>query len=496
MVVCAPVVELVGQAFADDGAAAWALIARPRTGMLLANTVALVAVVSAACLVLGTALAFVATRIELPGRRLWWMALCLPLAVPSFVAAFAWLATWPRITGFWPLVAVLTVTTVPYVSVPTMAAIAVADQRAAEVARTLGRRPVAAFLTVTLPQVLPAALGGSLLVALYTLADFGAPAMLRYQTLTTGIYAQFTGGFDRTPAAATALVLAALAVLVVAIERYYRSRDRSAGQRPVHPLRVSARVRVGAMVLLTVVTLAGVGFPLAALGVRSLASDRYASAPVDLGAALLATVVVGAVAATVAVVMALPVSVLGARYRGRLTAMLESASYIGHALPGLVIGLAMVALSLRWLPGGYQSAAVLLLAYAILFLPKSIGASRSAFGLVSLDAENVSRTLGYGRWQTWLRVTVPAAQPGIVAGWVLVMTAVMKELPATLLLRPTGMETLATELWSKTTLGAYGAAAPIGLLLIVAGLAPAWLLARSLTRSMRESGSMREAGAR
>ncbi|MGQ3257416.1 MAG: ABC transporter permease, partial [Microbacterium aurantiacum] len=302
----------------------------------------------------------------------------------------------------------------------------------------------------------------------------------------------FSSGFDRTLAATTALLLAAVAVVCVAGERLIRPRTvrtrTTASARPA--VELGRAGTAATMTALAVVTAASVLFPVVALGIRMLRSDRYASTPVDLAGALGTTVGISALAATVAVAVALPVSILAARYRGPLVTGLESVSYLGHALPGVVVALALVTLSLQFFPGAYQSALVLLAAYGILFLPKSIGASRAAIAQVPEELEETSRTLGRGPVRTWLRVTLPGALPGILAGWVLVATAVAKELPATLMLRPIGFDTLATELWSKTSLGAYGAAAPIGVLLILAGIAPALLLARGLERRRTTSGRM------
>ena len=488
----APLVQLLTRVAGGGTEAAASALLRPRTADLLVDTLALTATVSALALALGIALATAAVRVRLPGRRLWWIALCLPLAVPSYVGAFAWTATWPTVDGFWPLVIVLTLCTVPYVTLPAMAALSTLDDGLVDVARTLGRGRVRVYVTVVLPHVLPAAAAGALLVALYALSDFGAPAILRVETLTTGVYAQFSSGFDRTLAATTALLLAAVAVVCVAGERLIRPRTArtrtTASARPA--VELGRAGTAATMTALAVVTAASVLFPVVALGIRMLRSDRYASTPVDLAGALGTTVGISALAATVAVAVALPVSILAARYRGPLVTGLESVSYLGHALPGVVVALALVTLSLQFFPGAYQSALVLLAAYGILFLPKSIGASRAAIAQVPEELEETSRTLGRGPVRTWLRVTLPGALPGILAGWVLVATAVAKELPATLMLRPIGFDTLATELWSKTSLGAYGAAAPIGVLLILAGIAPALLLARGLERRRTTSGRM------
>lgn len=466
----------------DPGALA-SVLWRARTGEMLLTTLAVTAATCAGCLVLGVATAWVLVGVRLPARRMWIVLACLPLAVPSFVAAFSWVALIPGLQGPLPLVGILIACTVPYVTVPAMAAFARVDGSLADTARTLGRGPVAAWFTVTLPQVLPAALAGTLLVALYALADFGAPALLRVQTLTTGIYSLFRGGFDRTGSAALSLVLVVIAVLCVAGEAWARRGDarHTAGHsRPVVPGRGASSAIMAA---LAVVGVAGIVIPLAVLVVRSTESQRYASSPQDLAIATVTTLLLGLASAVLVVVLALPISHLTARYPTAPIRAIGAASVVGHAVPGLVIALALVALSVRTVPGIYQSVILLVIAYAILSLPKSIGASRAAIAAVPLALEDASRTLGRGSVATWIRVTLRGAAPGILAGGVLVMTSVMKELPATLLLRPTGMETLATELWSRTSLGAFGAAAPAGVLLVVVGIVPALLMARSV-RSM------------
>ena len=172
----------------------------------------------------------------------------------------------------------------------------------------------------------------------------------------------------------------------------------------------------------------------------------------------------------------MPVGVLAARYRGRAVGVVESLAYLGHGLPGIVVGLSLVFLSLGLVPELYQTAPVLVFAYAVLFLPKAIGATRAAVERVPTSVEEVSRTLGRSALGTWFSVTGRQAWPGIAAGGLLVTVTTMKELPATLMLRPIGIDTLATDLWQHTSLGTYGAAAPAALLLVLAASVPAWFL--------------------
>ena len=176
--------------------------------------------------------------------------------------------------------------------------------------------------------------------------------------------------------------------------------------------------------------------------------------------------------------------------------MLEAVSYSGHALPGVVVGLSLVSLTLIVLPALYQTVAALALAYAVLFLPKSIGATRTSVAVVPPVLEQTARTLGRGPLQAWLETTFRLSLPGIAAGGLLVLLTAMKELPATLMLRPTGLDTLATELWSRTEIAAYGAAAPYALTLIAVAAIPAWLLSRATDRASRSADGDTEAPAR
>ena len=179
----------------------------------------------------------------------------------------------------------------------------------------------------------------------------------------------------------------------------------------------------------------------------------------------------------------MPVGILAARYRTRSVRTIETASYSGHALPAVVVGLSLVFLTLAVLPGIYQTVFVLAFAYAVLFLPKAIGATRSATAAVPPVLEQTARTLGRGPLRAWSETTLRLTLPGIAAGGLLVLLTAMKELPATLMLRPTGLDTLATELWSRTEVAAYGAGAPYAIALVAIAAIPAWLLSRTMTRA-------------
>jgi iron(III) transport system permease protein len=180
--------------------------------------------------------------------------------------------------------------------------------------------------------------------------------------------------------------------------------------------------------------------------------------------------------------------VLAARHRGRLTGFVEHGSFAGHALPGIVVALALVFFGARVAQPVYQRTPLLVLAYAVLFVPAAIGSVRAAVAMSPVRTEEAARSLGSTPWQVLRRVTLPLAGPGIGAGAALVLLTCMKELPATLLLRPTGTDTLATSLWTETGVAAYGAAAPYGLALVVLAVVPTLVLMRS-GRATEEASS-------
>ena len=454
---------------------------RPRTLELLARSLGLAAVVTAASLVVGVCWAWVVTQTALPARR-WWLVLgTLPLAVPSYLAAYAWISLVPGLPPFLGSALVLTAVCYPYVLLPVAAALSRVDPAAADVARSLGRSPLQVVLTVTLRQVRPAAVAGGLLVALYVLSDFGAVALLRLDTFTRVIYTSYRAGFDPVPAAVLSLVLVAVTGLIAGAELRSRGRARQArvGSGVSRRVRLTALrpagavAAVAAMVLVLALALA---VPLVTvvwwLGGSSRAfpvSDVLTAAGTTIGLALLA--------AAVTTVIAAPVGFLVARYPSRGAGLLERLSYIGFALPGIVVALSLVYLGVRVVYPLYQATAMLVVAYLVLFLPMAVGSIRAAVASTPPVLEEVSRSLGRPPLQTFTSVTLPMIAPGVLAGAALMAVTVMKELPATLILRPIGTETLASELWSATAAGAYAAAAPYAAVLVLVAIIPAGVLA-------------------
>ncbi len=456
------------------------ILVRERTLPLVGRSLLLVLLVTFLSLVIGIGLALLVSRTDVPGRRVLAVLAPLPLAVPSYVAAFAWISTVPRIAGLTGAVLVLTLCCYPYVYLPVLAAFRRADPAVEEVARSLGRSPAQAVRQVTLRQIRPAAAAGALLVALYTLSDFGAVSILRYDAFTRVIYTSYRSSFDRTTAAVLALLLVLLTVAISVGEARVRRRDvtRVGGgvSRLAEPLRLD-RMRLPSLVMgYSVIALALV-FPVVSLLWWFVTGLSGGIDGARLGQGIVATLWLSALGALACMLGATPVGVLAARHRGRFTTFVEQATYAGHALPGIVVALALVFLGVRLVPWAYQEVPLLVLAYVVLFLPVAVGSVRSSVVQSPVSGEEVARSLGATPGGVLRRVTLPLAAPGIAAGTALVLLTCMKELPATLLLRPTGVDTLATSLWTETGVGAYGAAAPYGLALVATAVLPTiWLV--------------------
>jgi iron(III) transport system permease protein len=445
----------------------------------LARTLLLGVSVAAASAVLGTALAWLVARTDLPGRRAARLLLPLPLVMPSFIAAFALLAAFapggllaglleplgverlPAFEGFWGALYVLTLFTYPYVYLPVAARLGQLPASLEESARLLGRGPAAVFRTVVAPQAAGAVWAGTLLVFLYTISDFGAVQLLRYHTLTSSIYASRV--FDRPGALAQSLLLGLLAVVVVAAERSATRGARpgrlAAGVRslwvPLGRWRAPAVALVAGVVGLALVAPVGV---LAFWAVRGLAagSTRAGALVTDAGELALPaahTAAMAVLAALVALAAVVPVAYLTVRHASRLAGTANAVIVGGFAVPGLVVALALAFWTLQapWpLAALYQTQALLVFAYVVHFGSQALRAAQVAVAAVPSRLDDAARTLGAGRLRRLRTVDLPLATPGLLAGAGLVLLSTMKELPATLLLAPPGFETLATRIWNAT----------------------------------------------
>ena len=465
----------------------------------LVRTIVLASLVAVSAAVIGTALAWMVARSDVPFRRVFAVLVPLPLVFPSFVGALALRASvspggllesvlgpfgvdrLPQVGGLFGSWLVLTLFTYPYVQLPVAARLRALGPSIEESARLLGRRPHQVFLQVVLPQSRTAIAAGTLLVFLYAVSDFGAVDLLGYPALTRVIYANRV--LRRDLAMAMGLVLAIVALLVTVAERRV---GRNAATAPALRTKRSLTVPLGrwrwpVFALAVFFLLNALVAPVASLvhwTRRGLQSGSLRLGEADLWAPVVNTASIGLVTALVAVAVVLPIAFLATRYRSRVAGPALTLVIGGFALPGIVIALSMVFLALNTpvLDTMYQTFPLLVLAYVVHFGAQSVRAAGVAVGSVPSRLDDAARMLGADRVRRLLRIDVPLMAPGLAAGGGLVLLSTMKELPATLLLAPTGFETLATRIWSATEANALAEAGLAALVLVAVSGLLTWAL--------------------
>jgi iron(III) transport system permease protein len=481
----------LGVTLGNAAGAGWqmasALLLRPLVGTLLVNTLLLIACTATLCGVIGTAAAWAVERTDLPGKRLWGVLAVVPLAIPPFITSYAWISLDPDLENFAGALLVVTASYFPLVYLPVAAALREMDPALEETARSLGNNVGSVFLRVVLPQLRPALLGGMLLVALDVLVEFGAFALLRFRTFTTAIYSAYRAGFSGAEPALLAAVLLVLCIACLAAEYVVRGKAQygrlARGTRRQAATYSSGRWKMLPPLGFGLMALVTIGVPLGMITYwltqpSHAATSAVAASFAAVLAAGWASLRLGILGAMLTLVLALPLGILATRYDGWLVTLLERSAYLAQSIPGIVVALALVSLTVHHLQPLYQSTALLVIAYAIVFLPLALVSVRTALMQAQKRLEETARSLGLNWFQVLVRVTLPLAAPGLGAAAALVFIAVVTELTATLLLAPIGTQTLATQIWADTSTLAFAAAAPYAAVLAVVSMAASWLLAR------------------
>jgi len=481
---------------AESATAAEAVLTSRSLGLVL-RSVGLAAAVTAGAIALAVPLAWLTVRSDLPGRRTWATLATLPLVMPSYIVAYVFVTVLrprgllaealapfgvqelPPIYGFLGAWLVLTLCTYPLVLIPLRAALRRLDPALEEAARVMGRKPLEVFRTVVLPQLAPAIGGGGVLVALYVLSDFGAVAILRFDSFTREIYIAFQSA-QRTEAAALGMVLVVVMLALFALYARVRGaralhRSSPGSQRPAAPARLGGW-RWPALGFCSGVVAITLVLPIAVLvywASKDVASGLDAAAiAANAGNSLLAAAAAAGAAAAAAVVVA----VLAVRFPGYATRAIERVGYAGYALPGIVVALALVFFGTRVALPLYQTLAMLVFALTIHYLPLAVGPVGTALLQVPPRLEEAARGLGRSPLQVFRTITRPLVTSGVLAGAALVFLHALKELPATLLLAPIGFETLATDIFRQTTTGFFEAGAIPALILLLIAAPPLYLL--------------------
>ncbi|CCM77699.1 ABC transporter permease [Rhizobium mesoamericanum] len=450
------------------------LVFRARVGELLVNTVLLEAFTIPLSIALAVTLAWLVERTDIPFARLWsWLAVA-PLAVPAFVHSYAWISLIPGMRGLQSGVFVSVLAYFPFLYLPVAAALRRLDPAIEDAASSLGLGPWRLFFRTILPQLRFAICGGSLLIGLHLLSEYGLFVMIRFDTFATAIVDQFQSAYNSPAANMLGGVLVACCLLLLGLEILLRGNERyarvgSGSARPADRRRLGWFVAPAIMlqVGLTALTL---GVPLVTL-VRWLCLGGLEVWRLDtVGNAFAQTIIVAIAGGVLATIAAAPMAWLSVRAPGRLQRLLEACHYYVGSLPGVVVALALVTITVRLVLPLYQTFATLIAAYILLFLPRAIVGLRASIAQAPVELERAAMGLGRTPAQAVRQVTMRLAAPGAAASIALVGLGITNELTATLMLAPNGVETLATKFWSLTSEIDYIAAAPYAFMMVVLSL--------------------------
>jgi iron(III) transport system permease protein len=316
-------------------------------------------------------------------------------------------------------------------------------------------------------------------VALYALSDFGAVAAMRHEVFTWVIFGAYRAGFNPTRAATLSLILIAAALALTYFESHIRGRhdvSRAGVSARLRRTQLSPLAMIATVSGIFVVLLPAIGVP-----VISVVSwmQRETSRATDWASVWQASgqsFLNGIVTAVVTLLLAFPVAWAAVRIKIRIARIPEFTTYLTHSLPGIVVAISVVYVGIRAARPFYQEFPMLIFGQVIIFVPVMVTSLRAALEKTPPALEDVSRSLGVTNAATLLRVTLPIALPGLLAGTALTMLAAVKELPVTLLLRPTGMDTLSTRIWDYSTVSDYAAMGPYAVAILLLAAVPTALL--------------------
>lgn len=529
--VAAPVLTVCAAVLAPEGGETWRHLASTVLPDYVASTVWLCLAVGVGTTVVGTGTAWLVTMHDFPGRRSFEWALVMPLAFPAYVLAYAYtdllqfsgpVQGWLRAAGWeHPLpdvrrlggaAAMFVAVLYPYVYLLARSAFLEHASGTTEVARSLGLGPWPAFLRVSLPLARPAVAAGAGLALMETLADYGTVAYFGVQTFTTGIYRAWFSLGDRVASAQLATALLGAVLLLLALERLGRGRARfhdATGRRRAGPPGRLRGWRAPAAAIACGLPLA-VGFAVPAAVLLRLALAHAGTLPPGRFLRLAGnSLSLAAVTALLAVALSLLLAYAARASRSRWAAALNRVAGLGYATPGSVIAVGVLIPVTRldaWLAAAIEAStgarpgllltggiAALVYAYLVRFLAVSLHAVEAALARITPRMDDAARSLGASPGETLRRVHAPLLRRGLLTAALLVFVDVMKELPATLVMRPFDFDTLATTVFALASDERLGEAAGAALAIVAAGLVPLVIVSRQIARERRPSGAPRDA---
>lgn len=471
----------------------WLKLLDARIPKLMWNTLSLAAVVTFFSITIGFSLSWLVVRSDIPAKKYWQWLLALPMVIPSYVGAMCYISIFgPRglvmqiigypiveIYGFFGACFVLTMFTYPYVYLISMAALKKINMNYEEAGLSAGLTYRKIFSKIIIPIMRPAIGAGGILVALYALSDFGTVAMLRYTTFTSAIYFQ-VGSFDQNTASILSTVLIATILLFLYVET--KTREKQVFYQISGTYRIAKIVSLGnwkwlTFLIVAILFLFAVIIPMSVLAYWSAIGISQGALNADFWDYALNSFFLSFSAALLCIICSLPIIYLHSRYPTKISSIIEKTAYVGFSLPGVIVAVGIIFIFNKYIPLLYNTVVMAIFAYVIRFLPKAMQAEGAALHLVSPKLDEVARSLGLQPWKVIQKIILPIIFPAILVAGALVFVSTIKELPATLLLRPPGMDTLAIRVWIEASEHYYYQAAPSALLIILISALPLkWML--------------------
>ena len=454
-------------------------------------------------LILGLLISIILVRFNIPGSKILFTLSVLPLVIPSYIGALTYVSAFsPKglfvqlfsslgineiggIDGFFGSWLVLTLFTYPYVVLICSSALRNLDSTVEDAARSLGKNRFNVYTQVVIPRLKKPIIFSGLLVGLYVISDFGAVSLMRYSTLTKAIYSYYEFNINGDPVIFYSSILIVLALLISFIQRgseEARSAKVSGTPKISEKTNLSPRSKVLIYTFLSLVIFSGLILPISVLSywlIRGLSAGNSVRA---VFGGVVGSLSVSLLAALFSVIVSTPIIIMVSQYRSKFGNVLERIMLALYGLPHISVGVAILFITIKIFPSIYQSFTALIISYLIVFLPQAIGAGQASMEQVKSNYLDASAGLGMSKLKSFYRITLPLIYRGLFAGGALVFLSTMKELPQTLLLRPTGLNTMAIDIWSYASEGLFTQAAFSSFILLAISAIPTYILStRNLT---------------
>ena len=470
---------------------------------LLLNTMLLFIFVVISSLILGLLISIILVRFNIPGSKILFTLSVLPLVIPSYIGALTYVSAFsPKglfvqlfsslgineiggIDGFFGSWLVLTLFTYPYVVLICSSALRNLDSTVEDAARSLGKNRFNVYTQVVIPRLKKPIIFSGLLVGLYVISDFGAVSLMRFSTLSKAIYSYYEFNINGDPVIFYSSILIVLALLISFIQRgseEARSAKVSGTPKISEKTNLSPRSKVLIYTFLSLVIFSGLILPISVLSywlIRGLSAGNSVRA---VFGGVVGSLSVSLLAALFSVIVSTPIIIMVSQYRSKFGNVLERIMLALYGLPHISVGVAILFITIKIFPSIYQSFTALIISYLIVFLPQAIGAGQASMEQVKSNYLDASAVLGMSKLKSFYRITLPLIYRGLFAGGALVFLSTMKELPQTLLLRPTGLNTMAIDIWSYASEGLFTQAAFSSFILLAISAIPTYILStRNLT---------------